>query len=403
MDEKRQIVVLLRWVLVIALSYLVIYDQKGSLDIAGLCTAVLLLSNLVLMRVPLEFFRRKGFELALVTFDVALITTTLLLCGSVDPDMFFVLLFVVFLASIGERVEVTSLGALLAGSAYLFFLSQTESILTARVLLRVPFFFIAALTYGYLGATARDARARARLAEGLLEAKSNFLASVSHEVRTPLHVIAGYGSMLEEGHFGHLTAEQTAAVQKIIGNATELRNLVDRMLTASRLESGELALHLEPIRAVELFGEIREAATPYRRPGVDFTIGVDADMPLIVTDRLKVKELVTNLVTNALKYTPSGHVSAWAHYRPGRELIEIVVRDSGIGMDAHTRQRMFEPFARAADAERTGIQGAGLGLYIVRRLLTALEGELQVESEPGRGSTFAVTLPVVVERLRATA
>ncbi len=395
-------VVLLRWVLVIALSYLVVYDQRGALDVAGLCTAVLLLSNLALMRLPGSLFRHKAFELALVTFDVALITTTLLLCGSVDPDMFFVLLFVVFLASVGERVEVTALGALLAGSAYLFFLGRTESIWTAPVLLRVPFFFIAALTYGYLGATAREARARARAAEGLLEAKSNFLASVSHEIRTPLHVIAGYCAMLEEGHFGRLNPEQRAALQKITDHAVELRNLVERTLTASRLESGELSLHLEPVRLAELFREVHEAVVPYRRPGVEFTINVEPDMPLVVTDRLKVKELLTNLVTNALKYTPAGYVTARARHLASREAVEIVVRDSGIGMDAATRQRMFEPFARAEDAERTGIQGAGLGLYIVRRLLTALEGELHVASEAGQGSTFTVTLPAVVERLRAT-
>src|SRR5262249_22246532 len=148
--EKRRIIVVLRWVMAIALSYLVIFSARDPVGWhSGLCIALLLASNLLLMRVPEAIFYHPAFDPALVAADTALITAALWICGSAGPDFFFVFFFVVFLAALGGRLELTALGAALAAVAYLSVLPPGTA-RTPAALLPVPFFFVTALSSGSL-------------------------------------------------------------------------------------------------------------------------------------------------------------------------------------------------------------------------------------------------------------
>jgi len=391
--DKRRIIVVLRWVMAIALSYLVIFSARDPAGWrSGLCIALLLASNLVLMRLPEATFHHPAFDPVLVAADTALITAALWICGNAGPDFFFVFFFVVFRAALGGRLELTALGAALAAAAYLSVLPAGVA-WTSAALLRVPFFFVTALSYGYLASGAREAESRARAAEEVVALKTAFLGTVSHEMRSPLSVILGYTDMFRDGVFGTITPAHEDAIRQIHAHAFELLALVDRTLNASRLESGAMPVHVEEFHIGKLLDEVRLAVAPYQKTPVRLLFATDQGIPPLVTDRLKLKEILVNLVTNALKYTAEGAVVVDVRWPTRDGIVEVAVEDTGMGIPPEHRTEIFGLYARGPEAEARGLPGVGLGLYIVRRLIDVLHGEIEVESEPGKGSTFAVRFP----------
>ncbi len=220
--EKRRIVVMLRWVLMIALSYLVVFDAQNRPALALLAVMAFLGSNLLLMALPAWTFEHPAFDPLLVVIDMSSITGSLWLCGTAGSDFFFLFFFVLFLSALGERPEMTALGALLAAVAYLC-LVERGPILDTATLLRVPFLFITGLTYGYLASRTRAAQARARAAE-------QALGTMSDEMRTPLATIVRYSESLRADRLRNLTAEQREGIAKINGQAVELLELIVRRL-----------------------------------------------------------------------------------------------------------------------------------------------------------------------------
>ena len=223
-SDKRRIVLILHWVLLIALSYLVIYTRGARVPAIASSVVLFLGSNLVLMRLPDRVFHAKLFDPTLVLVDTILITAGLWLCGAAGPDFFFVFFFVVFLSSVSERPELTALGAALAASGYLLLLSK-GSVLDSALLLRVPFLFATGLTYGFLVTKSREAHARASAAERAMDA-------MSHEIRSPLSAIIRYSEALRMGRVRNLTPAQRAGIAQINADAVELLELAVRRLDA---------------------------------------------------------------------------------------------------------------------------------------------------------------------------
>jgi len=395
--EKKHGVVLLRWVLVIALSYLLLFAGRSTLEPAPLgWIAVFLASNILLMRLPAAAFHHKAFDLVLMGVDTALITLALWTSDEAGADFFFLFFFVVVLPSAAESAEFAAVRAVLAITSYLCFLHRGP-VWEPAILLRVPFFLVTALTYGYLAATARRAGVRAQAAEEALVLKKRFLSTMSHEFRTPLNVIVGYSEMLRDGLDGDLTAEQRSYLGKITAQAFEMLRLIDRTLTAARLESGSVPLQVEEVRMQDILEDVRQGVQPYARNGVRLTLHSETGMPPLRTDGRKLSAVLTDLVTNALKHTPEGAVSVDARCPGNDGFVELVVEDTGGGIAPDARADIFEMFTRSATADSECTPGIGLGLYLAHRLLTILKGELRVRSEPGRGSTFTVRLPQKLE------
>lgn len=235
----------------------------------------------------------------------------------------------------------------------------------------------------------------ARLFEELDRAnriKSSFVAAVSHELRSPLNTIMGYAELLLDGSFGSLQPQQTQAVETVCRSAGELRDVMSATLDLSRFEAKPASLELQEVSLPELFGEIAmEMRGQITRPEVHLVCEAVPDLPPIRTDVVKLKMVLKNLVGNAIKFTERGTVTLKA--APHAAGVEVSCSDTGIGILPEAQATIFDPFRQADRSIGKRYGGAGLGLYIVRRLLEMLGGSVTVESEVGRGSTFRVWLP----------
>ncbi|PYM21777.1 MAG: histidine kinase [Candidatus Rokuibacteriota bacterium] len=224
--------------------------------------------------------------------------------------------------------------------------------------------------------------------------KSQFLANMSHEFRTPLNAILGYTSMLLKGVSGEMTAQQRRNLERIDSNSHHLLSIINDILDISRIEAGKMPLTLVEFPLPDLIREVLAEVEPLiARSRLTVTTELDDALPLVRSDRQKVKQILINLLTNALKFTPQGWVKATAAYDKRHERLAISVADSGIGISPKDQEVIFEDFRQADDSPTRQYTGAGLGLAICRRLTQMLGGELTVHSALGEGSAFTLALP----------
>ncbi len=222
------------------------------------------------------------------------------------------------------------------------------------------------------------------------EAKSRFLASVSHELRTPMNAILGFTDALLGGVDGKLNPEQTASLGWVQRGGRDLLGLINEILDLSKIEAGRLTIDPQPFDPREL---VESVVAQYRslaaRKGIRFTWH-DAGAPTeVVLDRQRVSQILVNLCGNALKFTSEGEVHIETDGAP-ESTLRVAVRDTGPGVALAEQEAIFEEF-RQAEGEQAG---TGLGLAISRRLARVMGGDVTVESEPGRGSVFSLTLPI---------
>jgi signal transduction histidine kinase len=222
--------------------------------------------------------------------------------------------------------------------------------------------------------------------------KSEFLATMSHELRTPLNAIIGFSQVLKERMYGELNPRQADYVDDVLSSGQHLLNLINDILDLAKVEAGRMELQPSTFALPDLLENamsmVRERAT---RQGISVTIATDPSVGLVEADERKVKQILFNLLSNAVKFTPGGgQVTLAASTADGH--VEISVRDTGVGISADDQERIFEEFYQVG-ASRTQ-EGTGLGLALTRRLVELHHGRLNVESEPGVGSTFTVTLPI---------
>jgi PAS domain S-box-containing protein len=230
-------------------------------------------------------------------------------------------------------------------------------------------------------------------------AKSQFLANMSHEFRTPLNAILGYTSMLLKGVAGEMTAHQRRNLERVDSNAHHLLAIINDILDISRIEAGKMPLTVSSFAVRDLITEVLAEVEPIiARSRLAVTSHLPDDLPLASTDRQKVKQIVINFLTNAIKFTAQGSVEVGVRYLPDAETVTIAVADTGIGIAPEDRERIFEDFRQADNSPTREYTGAGLGLAICRRLAGMLDGRIELESEIGHGSTFTVRFPREVKR-----
>ena len=232
-------------------------------------------------------------------------------------------------------------------------------------------------------------------AEAANAAKSEFLASVSHELRTPLHAVLGMADVLSGTA---LSAEQRRYVEIFRAAGNNLATLIDDLLDLSRIEAGQLSLEPQPFVLAVLLDEVEALLAPRAQAkGLQLSIGVVGEPgPLLMGDARRLRQLLVNLIGNAVKFTRSGSIEAVIE-RGGDGLLHGHVSDSGIGIDSARFEAIFQPFVQADGGVARLYGGTGLGLAISRRLVQMMGGTLGVDSLPGRGTTFrfALQMPVV--------
>ena len=255
-------------------------------------------------------------------------------------------------------------------------------------------------------------------------AKSEFLANVSHELRTPLNAIVGFVDLLRDGVYGNLAPRQIGPVERIAASATHLRHLVDQVLDLAKITAGRLEVHTDVVDlrsfVLDIAGEMEALVT---ERGVALSLGVGATLPRVRTDPTHLRQILVNLIGNAIKYTNTGTISVrarlvgadpasgedrlprttpdgvWLHPLPSPAeglWVALQVIDTGIGIAEADFERIFDEFEQVGAGPRgeSMQRGTGLGLSISRRLARLLGGDIVVDSELGKGSTFTLWLPV---------
>jgi len=238
-------------------------------------------------------------------------------------------------------------------------------------------------------------------------AKSEFLANVSHELRTPLNAIVGFVDLLRDGVYGELGPRQIGPVQRIESSANHLRHLVDQVLDLAKIAAGRLEFQPESVDLRLFVLDVATEVEPLAvEKGLTLSLGVGATLPRLRTDPSHLRQILVNLLGNAVKYTTTGGIAVRARVERDGPLpresnattpawVAVQVSDTGIGVAEEDSERIFEEFEQVNPGPRgdSASRGTGLGLTISRRLARLMDGDITLESELGKGSTFTLWLP----------
>ena len=254
-------------------------------------------------------------------------------------------------------------------------------------------------------AAARDVTERKRFEETLQEknlelenaglAKDRFLAGMSHELRTPLNAIIGFTGTLLMHLTGPVTAEQERQLKTVESSARHLLMLINDLLDLAKIDSGKVETVMEQVDCCDLISQVAASLEPLaQQKSLQIEILGD-ELPIAATtDRRSLKQILINLVNNAIKYTEHGTITIGASRRRtnGKRLVDISVSDTGIGISDSDRERLFQAFQQIDPSSTRRYEGAGLGLYLSKKLAGIIGGQLDCTSAPGKGSTFTLTL-----------
>jgi signal transduction histidine kinase len=258
---------------------------------------------------------------------------------------------------------------------------------------------IHAIAY-HLGVAVGNANLYSKLKEKTFElkmanrAKDEFLGVMSHELRTPLNVIKGYAEVTKEKTFGALNAEQEYALEKISSHATDLSHMINGILQVTTIEAKTVKIEWRELNPRDVLDELKSDYVVRASKKLQLLWDYPACLPGLSTDGEKLKAILQNLINNALKFTEAGAISVSARHLPDNQTIQFAVSDTGVGIAPDKLPFIFDKF-KQVDSSVTRIhEGVGLGLYIVKKFVDLLGGKISVRSESGKGSTFAVSLPL---------
>jgi signal transduction histidine kinase len=223
--------------------------------------------------------------------------------------------------------------------------------------------------------------------------KSQFLANVNHELRTPVSAIIGYAHLVLRATEGQISRLQRENLEDLLRNAERLLNQIDSLLEFSKIEAGKMEVDVQPVNLNEVIQRAISTIEPtLNGANVRIIREIGSDLPLLNTDREKLGQILLNLLDNAVKFTDQGEIKISASQQNGS--LKLAVSDTGIGIEKKELKQIFEEFHRGDSSGIKNYRGTGLGLAIAKQFVNLLGGEVAVESEVGKGSVFTVTLPL---------
>jgi len=387
--------VLLRWVLIIATSYLLLFSSDATYTppSVALFIAGYLASNLLLSKYFTRWRGRAWFDAGIVLFDIAAVAIGLSLTGSASVDFFPVFFLVIFIGALTERVELVVGAAALIGLVHLSTLSQfldAGQVLDGKYMLRIPFLFVVALFFGFEAKLVRS-RERSEKARERKRLATESLSAVTHDIKNPLSVIQSLANLLLDGNAGPLSNDQAGLVRRIHANVRRVLQLSGNLLDVARIEAGRLNVQ----RSVTDLRDVVEDSLALARSaaeikGVALHYKPDPTVPKLFVDALQLERVASNLLDNAIKYTPPGG-SVTVSTGADRDAALLMVKDDGPGIPTDEITYLFERYRRRAESNH--IHGAGLGLFIVKAVVEAHGGTVDLASEVGSGTTVTVRIP----------
>jgi signal transduction histidine kinase len=269
------------------------------------------------------------------------------------------------------------------------------SILYCALVVGVPAFFSAA-TLRLLRAKERDLEKRTAELIQVNTQRSQFIASMTHELRTPIHGVQGLSDVIAAGVYGPVTDKQKDACASIKRSAQNLLGLVDDVLNLARAEAGKVEARPRAVDIAALVERVTASVSwMVGTKRIHLDAEVAADLPFVQSDDRWLAHVLVNLVSNAVKFTPEGgRVIVRASDRPETQAVVLEVIDNGIGIARADRERIFEPFRQGDSSDEKGYGGVGLGLALVARLTDLLGARVELDTEVGKGSTFRVIVPL---------
>jgi PAS domain S-box-containing protein len=242
------------------------------------------------------------------------------------------------------------------------------------------------------------------LEEEIDRMKSEFISLASHQLRTPLSAIKTYSHMLADGYMGEINTTQKRSLHTIISATDRMNELISTLLNITRIESGTIAINPKQLDMEEVADEvIKELSLMATHKSINLSLkSSGASKKMVRSDNLIVKEILTNLITNAIKYTPEKG-SVTVNVQATKNDVRLCVSDTGWGIPKATQDQIFSKFFRAPNIVKRETTGTGLGLYLVKGLVDALEGKIWFKSEEGQGTTFYFALPKLVSPQRTRA
>jgi signal transduction histidine kinase len=393
---KQETILLLRWVLIIATAYMMLFsgERQPASTSVSLFVAAYFASNVLLSALVARGYTSRAVDAGIIVFDTAAICFALALTNNVSRDFFVLYFIVLFLAALTDRVGLVVIAAIISSLVHLSTVAQTVGfvpVVLQGYLLRVPFLFVVALFFSHLVHDERYRRERSQ---------SEFLSTVSHDLKSPLGVLQSLAELLLDGDAGRLNDEQANVVRQMHVSAHHALTLAHNLLGATRIEAGNLVLHRQPERLDLVLDKVLSIArSASDLKNITLCFATESDVPAVSVDRLQIERAINNLIDNAIKHTPDGGTVDIAIERRG-DTVAVVVRDDGPGIPAHQLPYLFEKYRSRPRNSR--VDGSGLGLFIVKAIVEAHGGRVQLESVLGRGTTATLLLPLTAEPSPAT-
>lgn len=395
--DKKQTIIILQWLIVIVNSYLVLFS-KGEVTedpwVYGL-VVIFLASALVLYRLPEGIFRHRLFDAVLLISDTLFISAAIYMKRDIPWDLFLFYFFILFIAAIGASMLKIVLGSVVISAVYVGLLLQQEKGLAqagADLFVRIPFLFGVSILYGYIAESAHREKQRAETAEQREHLKMNLVSSLAHDIKNPLAVIMLYAENMMEQFVGRSDGKShLESLERIQDNSQRIVKLVTGFLEASKAEAGKLEIAHRPVSVNSLLKEVaRQQEGDLEKKRLTLELKLDEKVPDIPGDEAQLDRVFWNLMGNAIKFTPTGGKITVSSRRDDGHVC-VAVKDTGMGIPQDELPLLFSQFQRLKGSAK--IEGTGLGLFIVKTIIEAHKGSVQVESA-GQGSTFTVRIPI---------
>ena len=393
---SKSTIILIRWPVVLISCSLVLFRAEPiSLSfIVHLAVGLYALSNICLYFVDESRFHKLKFNVWLIALDTVVLTASLMINGRAETNLYLAYFLLIIVCAIFESPRIIAMISLAAPFVYAaFFFDAADH--NPGSYLQLVFLTIVGFFYGHFAQLVRSERLLTERAEQRSQVKTELLNILSHELKTPLTVIASYSQALKSSALGEINGDQERAVTKILQQTEHLENIVNVILASASVETGAVAVRREELVLSEFLDELRQNCEgTVVNSQVALKWDYPASMPVVMSDPGKLRIILLNLVNNAVKFTDQGEVCISARHESEHGKMVFDVKDTGIGIAPDQLPFVFDKFWQV-DSGRTRTQsGIGMGLYIVKAFAELLGGSVKVNSALGQGTRFIVELPI---------